>query len=220
MNVLAPNDAAELYRMLHHRRVLVAAFASVRISIDPSREPPNNRETRSLEAFVAYKATYGLVRADREIPALFARFDAWNRGVDCAGASDPRVLPLHVFDCGPREPELDTSLGAERFRKSFGGAGRRLDHSGRVWEKGPPHGREVLRVAGCPLPAGTHWDVSVKRKACSVANAREVWRIQTGGYVNVYPDAAIRGPTSLRRSSVRRVWPSKGQKMPLQFKGH
>lgn len=220
MNVLQPNDAAELYRMLHRGPVLVAAFSSAFISTDPSRDPPTKREARSLESFVAYKATYGLLRADRDVTALFERFAQWNGNVRCDGPADPRVLPLHVFDRGSDDVDLDTSAGAEHFRRGFGAPGRRLDRSGRIWSMGVAHGREALRVAGCDLPPGVHWDVSVKQKASLVANANEIWRIDRDGYLNVYPDAGIRGPANVRRKAARRVWPSRGQKMPLHIKGH
>lgn len=223
MNVLAPDDAAELYRMVHFGPVLVAALASVRISIDPSREPPNRRETRSLETFVRYKAIYGLVRSDPDPPSLLVLFEAWRKEIGCAGPSDPRVLPLHVFDAGSEDLDLASEAGADRFRRTFGVPARRVDGCRRIWERGVPHGRDDLQVAGHVLPAGMHWDVSAKRKAFNIANAREVWRVARGGYVNVYPDAGLRGPSSIRRDQVRRLWPSSSsrpQKMPLHRKGH
>jgi hypothetical protein len=222
MNVLVPDDAAELYRMVHFGPVLVAAFGSARISIDPSREPPNRRETRPLETFLLYKASFGLIRGDADLPSLFARFEAWREVASCTGSGDPRVLPLHVFDAGSDDLELDTQAGTDRFRQKFGSSGRRVDECGRIWEKGVPHGRDELEVAGCALPAGMHWDVSAKRKAFKIANAREVWRVERGGYVNVYPDAGLRGPSSIRQDRVRRLWPSSSrpQKMPLHRKGH
>jgi hypothetical protein len=220
MNVLAPDEAAELYRMLHHGPTLVVALASALVSLDPSREPPTRRQTRSLESFLAYKATYGLVREDADVPTLFEQFEDWRRSVCCNGPGDPRVLPLHVFDPGPDVPDLDSKAGADRFRRDFGSPSRRLDSSGRVWEKGPAHGgRDILQVAGCELPAGMHWDVSVKRKRCSVANAHEVWRVEGGGYLNVYPDAGLRGPSSIRQDAVRRVWPRGTKNAPPRKRG-
>jgi hypothetical protein len=220
MNVLAPDEAAELYRMVHRGPTLVVALAAAAISIDPSREPPTRRDTRSLETFVAYKAVYGLARKDADVAGFFEQFDAWRSSVGCEGAGDPRALPLHVFDAdGVEGLDLDSSEGAARFQEAFGSPSRRLDGSGRVWEKGPSHGREVLEVAGCALPAGTHWDVSAKRSRCTIANAREVWRLQANGYLNVYPDAGLRGPSSRHRNAARRVWPA-GTKNAPSDKGH
>jgi hypothetical protein len=222
MNVLGPDDAAELYRMLHYGPVLVTAFAAVRISIDPSRDPPNSKETRTLESFVAYKASYGLVRNDADPATHFARFEAWRKSVGCDGPGDPRALPLHVFDAGSGDLDLGSRPGAERFQRRYGSPAKRLDGSGRAWEKGVAHGRDELEIAGRVLPVGLHWDVSAKRGSFKVANAREVWSVRRAGYVNVYPDAGIRGPSRVRRDLVRRVWPSssRAQKMPLQEKGH
>lgn len=207
LSVLGGEDASLLYKMLHRGPTLVVALTSAWISTDPSRDPPNRRAGRSLEDFVAYKALYGLVRADADVPSLFERFRLWQGEVNCDGPTDPRALPLHVFDAGPGPHELDSEAGAARFRRAFGGSAERKDHSDRTWASGASHGTDTLQVAGCALPSGTHWDVSGERNGCRVMNASEIWRLKRGGYVNVYPNEYIRPPRRNRRSQARRVWP-------------
>jgi hypothetical protein len=206
MNVLDPLDASNLYRDLHQSPTLVVALASALVSLDPSRKPPNQRSTRALAEFVAYKAAYGLVRGDRDVEAVFDEFVCWRDKRHCRDANDPRALPLHVFELGSNGWDLSDEEGTQRFRRAFGEAARRKDDAGRVWQVGVPHGRGVLRVAGHDLPAGTHWDVSSQRRSWRVANAREVWKIEGQAYVNAYPDEHLRSPAARYRGQARRVW--------------
>ena len=60
------------------------------------------------------------------------------------------------------------------------------------------HGRDVLTIAGRALVAGYHWDVSSGRKT-TISNTFGVWEIKPDGYVNVYPNAHIRGSKKARR---------------------
>lgn len=207
LNVMGAEDASVLYKMCHRAPTLVVALASAWISIDPSRTPPNRRAGRSLESFVAYKALYGLVRADADVPSLFDRFRVWQGEEHCNGPSDPRILPLHVFDAGSEPHDLHTKSGCTRFRHAFGRPSERKDHSGRIWASGTPHGTDVLQVAGSDLPKGMHWDVSGERAGCRVANASEIWRLKRSGYVNVYPNEHVRPPRRNRSNKARRVWP-------------
>ncbi len=208
MNVLDPIDASNLYRDLHRSPTLVVALASALISLDPSRKPPSQRYTRPLEEFVAYKATYGMVRGEGDADAVFGEFVRWRKEQRCRDASDPRALPLHVFQLGSNGGDLDLSDegGTRRFRRAFGEAQRRKDDAGRVWQAGVPHGLDVLQVAGRDLPAGTHWDVSSKRKSWRITNAREVWKIEGRAYVNAYPDEHLRQPRARYQGQARKIW--------------
>jgi hypothetical protein len=220
MNVLDPLDASNMYRDMHRASTIVCAFASALVSRDPSREPPNRNMARTLEEFVAYKAAYGLIRGAGEVSELFDEFEDWRTGVHCSGPADPRALPLHVFDPGAKALDLSREGDARRFAQRFGRSSRRQDDSGRIWQSGVAHGQEALRVSGLELPAGTHWDVSVWRDSTRVANAREVWKVARGSYVNVYPDEHIRKPVARRGRAARRVWDAGTKNAPHRNKGH
>ena len=208
MSVLRPLDAAYLYRRLHGGPTLVVSVGSALISTDPTRDPPNKRASRTLEDFVAYKAFYGLVRSSGDVKGLFRDFAAWCEGAHCDGPTDPRALPLHVFDAGSERIDLSNPAGVKAFRQSFGRPREREDHAGRCWKRGFPHGRSALLVAGRDLPAGTHWDVSAGGRF-HLMNSHEVWEIKGNGYVNVYPDEYVRGPRKGARNQVRRLWRAK-----------
>ncbi len=208
MNVLSPEDASHLYRRLHIAPTLVVSVGSALVSTDPSRNPPNRRASRTLEEFVTYKAVFALVRNRADVGTAFDEFELWAQAVNCEGQGDPKVLPLHVFDQGSVAFDLSDPAGMKGFRRRFGSANDREDDSGRRWENGTPHGREALRVAGCELPVGAHWDVSVAGGSFRLLSAREVWEVKSPGYLNVYPDEHVRGPSKYRRQ-VRRLWPNK-----------
>lgn len=208
MNVLSSKDASYLYRRLHIAPTLVVSVGSALVSTDPSRNPPNRRASRTLREFVAYKAVFVLVRSHADVEDAFDEFELWAQGVNCEGQGDPRALPLHVFDQGPVALNLSDPAEAKEFRKRFGSANDREDDSGRRWERGPLHGRRALRVAGCELPVGAHWDVSSTRASFRLLSASEVWEVKAPAYLNVYPDEHIRGSAKYRRQ-VRRLWPNK-----------
>ncbi|MBS1861602.1 MAG: hypothetical protein JSS68_07800 [Actinobacteria bacterium] len=207
MEVLRAADAADLYSRLHRGPTLVLAVGSALVRLDPRRDPPDRRATRELADFVTYKAAFKQVRKDEDIAAAFEEFGGWGGSSVPDGFGDPRVLPFHVFDAGGMPGGLDDGAGAARFRADFGPSSRREDRSGRVWARGAFHGREALHVAGCELPPGAHWDVSSARPF-HLLTASAIWEIKRGGYLNVYPDEGVRGPTSSREGQVRKVWSS------------
>ncbi|HET7484353.1 MAG TPA: hypothetical protein VFJ64_03160 [Solirubrobacterales bacterium] len=206
MNLLAPADASTVYRDLHRAPGMVAAFGPAFISLDPSRDPPNRRYARALEDFVAYKAAFGLVRGESDAKRLFDDFARWRDGVHCENPSDPRVLPLHVFDLGGNEFDLACEEGSRRFLRMFGKPRQLRDGSGRIWCTGPAHGREEFCVAGLTLSAGTHWDVSADGKSWRIANASEVWKVDGRAYVNAAPNEHLRGPQAKCHGQARLVW--------------
>lgn len=209
MNVLDPKDAARLYRRLHVAPTLVVSVGSALVSTDPTRDPPNRRASRTLEEFVTYKAAFALVRSCEDVEAAFDEVELWAQAVNCEGQGDPRVLPLHVFDKGSLALDLSSPSGMKEFRRRFGSANDREDDSGRRWERGVPHGREALRVAGCELPAGTHWDVSSTGGSFRLLSASEVWKVNAPGYLNVYPDEHVRVPGGKLQGRARKLWPKK-----------
>jgi hypothetical protein len=213
VQLLSPVDAGGLYRQIHRAPTLVLTFAAAMVRRDPSRDPPVRRAALSLEEFVAHKAAFGLLRGHDDLPRIIAAFDAWRGGVHCEGEADPRVLPLHVFEVGPRRPDLGTVAGARLFREQHGSASARTDAEGVLWgraERGARHGGGSLTIAGRALATGMHWDVSRPGDSLRLLTAAEVWKLSgRRAYVNVYPDAHVR-PPKLRQ--VRRVWPPRESK--------
>jgi hypothetical protein len=200
---------------------MVAAFGPAFISVNPSRNPPNRRYTRSLEDFIAYKASYELVRGESDARSLFAEFACWREGTHCLDPSDPRALPLHVFDTGGGSFDLACEEDVDRFLRKFGRASRRQDDGGRTWHAGVAHGREELQVAGLTLPAGMHWDVSADARSWRIMNASEIWEVERRAYVNAAPDEHIRGPQAKCNGQARRVWHVSTKNAPRRKKkGH
>lgn len=207
MEVMAARDASALYSRLHRGPTLVLAMGSALVRLDPKRNPPNRRATRDLADFVAYKAIFKLIREDRNVSEAFDEFERWSSSDGCEGFNDPRVLPFHVFDAGGVPAGLEEQAGAARFRADYGPPSNRCDRSRRDWSRGAFHGRRELTVAGRTLPAGAHWDVAARR-SFHVSTASEIWQIKQGGYLNVYPDEGVRGPSASRKGQVRRIWSS------------
>ena len=203
---------------LHVAPTVILAVGSALVGTDPTRDPPNRRAARTLEQFVNYKAVYGLVRGKGESVATLDRFDLWRAGEACEGVTDPRVLPLHVFDQAGC-PDLATPDERKRFRHSFGPAGDREDPSSRRWRQQAMHGRDELQVAGCALPPGAHWDVSSDRKTFRLINLKGVWEVKRRAYLNVYPDEYVRGPGRSFQKQVRRLWPRDAKNAPPR-EGH
>lgn len=205
---LAPDDAHQLYKLLHRHRTLVACFTTVFVRRDPSRHPAVRKEALDLATYVDHKAEFVLVRGDSSVAPALDRFARWSETTSCQGEDDPRCLPLHVFATDRPWPELREAAGREAFSASYGSGRSRTDDRGRRWERAQRaayHGREALEIAGCALAAGMHWDVSGGRGTGRLTTAREVWKLKERGFVNVYPDAHVR---ATRTSRARRVWSS------------
>ncbi len=205
--LLKPLDAQRLYESLHLDHVLVLTFSTVWVRRDPSRDPPTRRSALKLETFVAHKSVYGLVLDAQKIDTLFRRHSALPTDVGCTGDNDPRVLPLHVFETEHDWSALGDPSVDRKFYERYGSAQRRVDDDGKVWSRpgaGAYHGGGVLTVARRALTQGMHWDVSTDRRKATLYGAHEIWKLSKhGGYVNVHPNAYVRGTT---RSTARRVW--------------
>lgn len=198
--VLKPADAHELYRELHRGPCYVLSRGSVRVLLDPRRDPPSERSSARLSDYVRHKAVFRTLEDGRDLRSDISSM-LEEVPSDCPDANDPRVLPLQTFDKPDVAGSLATPAGREGFRTRFGaGAGswRSPELSWRAAQPGARHGRvgasrTALRVWSTVLPVGHHWDVGPRRgSAKQLFTAGSVWKIRSSGYVNVYADAYIR----------------------------
>lgn len=186
------------------------AFDDVHVARDPSKRPANKAHLIKLGTFVAHKAVYRRVAHPGAVTEAFECYDEWVKTQACDGPSDPRVLPLHVFETMSDWSGLGESDVAEKFANLYKRRdGSRKDEGGKLWRR-DGHGRERLVVAGCELSPGMHWDVSSPSGAATIMNGVEILRLGgRRGYVNVSPDAHFN--RSPGRSTARKVWPAKGE---------
>ena len=207
---ITPEDATNLYRSVHARRIGVWQVGDADVPVIP--DPKNNpRHYVPLHRFIKYKAFHRDIDPKKLAHewAEFARlFQSWIEKTACLGESDPRCLPFHVFKTDIDKYDLDKETGRKRFENDYKRRNSRLDDEDRLWNRptfGQMHGREILQVAGRELMRGFHWDVNSRGK-CKISNTWEVWEVQPNGYVNVYPNAHIRGsPTSKRGSPTSKL---------------
>ncbi len=205
---LTPIDARRLYRSLHKQQTLVLSFTAVYVRRDPSRQPVERRAALNLKDFVDHKASFALVRGNPDLKSIRA-FSNGVRSLSCEGEGDPRCLPLHVFTVDRRWPELTSSAGRAAFSRAYDEGQSRLDSGRKRWtraDRGAYHGGEELTVGDKVLPKGMHWDVESERGQVRLVTADEVWRLpQAGrGYINVFPDAYVKGG-----KGARLIWPEK-----------
>jgi hypothetical protein len=208
VRLLAPTDAAEIYRLLHHGPTMVVAFTSVFVRRNPRSDPLTRKQAIPLSQYVAHKALFSLIHGRTDIPRTMAEFDAWRHTTACDGQDDPRVLPLHSFSTTETWQYLDQDETRARFAKVHGPGRIRTDSDNRRWERASaPHGREVLTVAGADLPEGMHWDVQFLASKDAFCCSNEIWSVPRGCHVNVYPDGHVRGKPG--KGHAKRVWPRK-----------
>jgi len=200
INILEPADANELYQDLSLRKCYVLGRGSIYVLHDPRRNPPTKRDCLSLPQFVQYKAAFRTLEDGRDAAADLNELIGLEGPSDCSDYHDPRVLPLHVFDKDAVSRSLAKEEERRAFRAAWGKEGTWLSPSSGTWTPAPPGVRHGLpSTSGNPLrvwdyivPAGFHWDTSAGRKRRTVIAASSVWRVEPGGYVNIYPDAHIR----------------------------
>ena len=196
VGAITPRDATTLYRSAHRARVGVWQICYAHAPIRPA--PSKNwNHYMTLGRFLRYKAFHFNVgkRKFADVwPSSLISFQEWLKRVDCEGQSDPRCLPFHIFGSGVPVDDLATGEGRYAFANKHGSSAARLDDNHLRWKspRGSLHGRERLQVSGRDLEKGFHWDVDSRKKSHTVTSTAERWKIQRGGYLNIYPDGYIR----------------------------
>ena len=193
-----PEDATSLYRSIHTKRIGVWQVGNAHAPVRPN-PVRNPKQYVRLSRFVRYKAFHCRIDPSRfsehwEESAI--AFQSWIGGIGCEGEGDPRCLPFHVFKTDYAGYDLDTQSDRQQFAQHHGSQSSRRDDNRLLWDRpyaNQMHGQPVLQVAGRDLIRGFHWDVSPQRGSQTVATTSEVWKIKRKGYVNIYPNAHIRG---------------------------
>lgn len=200
--LISGDDADALYRRLHVSRVGILSFERVEVSLDPVAQKGAIRERFlvGLEAFSRYKSFYSRVSVEQPTDWLEG-FERWCMIVECEGEHDPRCLPLHVFKA--RQLSLDEPAQRDEFARLHGDGSVRVDDEGKAWRLSPRdfHGRESFQVAGLSLRPGFHWDVTPSGRFARVITTTQIWEVYR--YINVYPNAHIRG----RHPDARKIYP-------------
>jgi hypothetical protein len=195
VDVLSPQDARDMYREAHQSSLAVLATASFRVRPDPSSDPATDRALWLAEDFLLHKAHVSQVRAIGHVDAALDTAEFKLAALCCEGATDPRVLPMHMFDPRGIGHDLSSIDGRRAFQTRHGAPSSRTDPGGRAWRTGALHGREILYVARFALPAGFHWDVmnGQGKRHCRIVNGWQVWELTSRkGYANIAPNANIR----------------------------
>lgn len=98
---------------------------------------------------------------------------------------------------------LDLAAQREEFASLYGGGSVRIDDDKREWKLSPRdfHGRETVQIAGRDLRPGFHWDVTPLAGSAKIVTTSQVWQVYR--YVNVYPNAHVRG----RHPDARKIYP-------------
>lgn len=201
---VTPEDATNLYRSIHTRRMGVWQVNDVDVPIRPNPEN-NSRHYVPLSRFVRYKAFHCRIDPNRfseQWADSAIDFRSWIQEMGCGGEADPRCLPFHVFETDLGKYDLGTPDGRQRFELDHRWRNSRRDDNRLRWKRPPAqqmHGQPILQVAGHYLVQGFHWDVSSQRKSWTVANTSEIWKIKRNGYVNISPNAHIRGSKNASR---------------------
>lgn len=210
-NLLTPEDAWNLYKRIHRSLVGVCEFGQTYVQNDPSRKGNFFDGLTRLSEYVRYKALFLEISPADNVEACRNALDNFQNLVvntECEGDNDPRCLPFHVFKKSDKwEFPLETNDGRRRFFQIHGSPAKRIDYRELIWTRGARHGSEKIHVAGKELSTGFHWDVSHPGKggqSLRVYNSNQVWKLDKGGYVNVYPDAYLR-----KGNRAKRLWPSK-----------
>ncbi len=201
IGAIKPEDATNLYKRIHRARVGVWQIEYADAPILPQ---PKNVITHyiTLKRFVLHKAYHSKLpnkSMEDSWASSLGEFLAWMKEARSENEGDPRCLPFHVFDAEQEIVEsLELQEGRQRFAEGYGAQSSRCDRNGLRWLRGPLHGHDVIQVAGRELAAGFHWDVNGKTKQ-RVVTTSDVWEFKPNGYVNVYPDAHVRGSSKAKR---------------------
>ena len=191
LQFLSGEDAVNLYRRSHRIRVGVLFTGRPAVLPRPGKAHPSDKAI-ALAAFVRYKAYAARLPAEPAcISSCLDEYELWCQDTGCENGNDPRCLPFHIFRSG--HTDLDTPGERRRFNEIHGSGDRRRDERALLWSLGPFHGRDVLHVAGHMLQPGFHWDVSVQGDAKTITTPTERWQVSR--YINIAPDAHLRGRT-------------------------
>lgn len=208
VNVLRPKDAAHLYLEAHRAATLVIAAPSVRILLDPRRDPASPRTICRPEVALRHKAiVWAVLRLD-DLEQRMSLLCSPHPCDDIAGVSDPRVLPLHLFDAPDVDDHLGTPEGRARFKDSYRHRGAWTASNTR-WQDAAPGARHGVDraadgtfVSGWRVPEGHHWDVQPSDRKAELVGFGEVWSLKQSGHVNVFPNGRLLGS-----HRAARVWP-------------
>ena len=203
LGLIKGEDAINLYKRVHRARVGVFQIGDAHVLIKPQPRPAA-RDYVQLRGFVKHKAFYFRIPqndVDSQLSSSLTAFRRWLDETWCDGEGDPRCLPFHVFETEFETDNLFSAQGRSAFAQMHGPQSSRVDYRQFRWKRpqGAYHGSETLHVGGCDLVRGFHWDVSNEGAKRNVATISGTWEIPRNGYVNVYPDAHIRGGRSSKR---------------------
>ena len=185
------SDAVRLYEEMHRRPVAVVHEGKPRVRLDPAEGLRDDR-TVSLYQFCRYKSFTASLRSNSAARWDVA-FEDWLAQIECDGPNDPRILPFHIFTT-KGDYSLDELVERQRFRQEHRNRLALADKRKRQWRLASPgarHGREPQTVRGQELYDGFHWDVTAPGTAV-VASSNTIWRVGSGGYINIYPDGHVR----------------------------
>ena len=203
---IKPEDATNLYKRIHRARVGVWQIEYANVSRRPQPQKPTT-DYITLRRFVLHKAYHSRLSSKSLEDAWSSSLDeflTWMKETHCENEGDPRCLPFHVFDTGFDPECLNSWDGRQHFAGMHGAQSSRLDRKSFKWTRGVFHGQEALQVAGHKLATGFHWDVAARHKQ-RIVTTSDVWELKPNGYVNVYPDAHIRGNSKW----AKRVFPGR-----------
>lgn len=207
--VIHQQHATELYSEIHRGSVGVLQLSDTHVPITPN---PKKRDYVPLSTFVRYKAFFHPIREDRiteqTVDQIANSFQEWIDLMNCTGEDDPRCLPFHVFCAKEDGYNLNIIGDRQRFESHHRMHNFRRDGNDLDWKRPVArqmHGRETLQVAGRELIRGFHWDVSNGAGSQRIYTTSEIWQLGPRGYVNIYPDAYIRG------KQAKRIFPPRGK---------
>ncbi len=196
--LVAVDVASGLYPLCHRSRVATLSLSKdPRVPLHPrSNDVLTYNRHIPLRRFVAHKCCWYRLPNDTLNDTWAGVFATWCNRIDCENERDPRCLPFHLFNGQGRN--LSTPSERSQFNEKYGVSDRN-DDSQTNWKLNPSifHGQESLTLAGCALPAGTHWDVIPGSKR-QIYAPKGAWEVE--GHFNAYPDAHIRkGRGKLRK---------------------
>jgi hypothetical protein len=185
--VISAPRAEQLYRQAHTEPLCVLSPRTVAVDRYGGRGP------LQLGRLLRYKGYFRVVADKDRCQSAMASFDGWSSVQAISTESDPRVLPLHLFDPKTDHQGLDDEVKRQAFWKNFRNRGTYVDPDRRPWElphANDMHGREASQVRNLLLTTGYHWDVQ-SRRATQFRTLRNSRSLPRGGYLNVYPDGSV-----------------------------